>query len=104
MVCGKASRARTMARAVDIQGHRGARALFPENTLHGFLAASQLGASAFERDVGMTADGVVVVIHDPILNPDIAREATGIWLGEAAPAVWSLTFAQPDTCGLAGNV
>ena len=83
-----------MARAVDIQGHRGARALFPENTLEGFLAAAKLGVSAFELDVGMTSDGVVVVAHDPLLNPDIARDASGAWLTEAGPAIWSVNFAQ----------
>jgi glycerophosphoryl diester phosphodiesterase len=83
-----------MARAVDIQGHRGARALFPENTLEGFLAAAKLGVTAFELDVSMTSDGVVVVAHDPVLNPDIARDASGAWLNESTPAIWSLTFAQ----------
>jgi glycerophosphoryl diester phosphodiesterase len=83
-----------MARAVDIQGHRGARALFPENTLEGFRAAAKLGVTAFELDVGMTSDGVVVVAHDPVLNPDIARDTSGAWLNEAGPAIWSLSFAQ----------
>ncbi len=67
-------------RRIDIQGHRGARALFPENTLEGFVAAAALGVDAFELDVGMTADGVVVVSHDPALNPDITRDASGAWL------------------------
>jgi glycerophosphoryl diester phosphodiesterase len=83
-----------MARAVDIQGHRGARALFPENTLAGFLAAAELGVTAFELDVGMTSDGVVVVAHDPVLNPDIARDPSGTWLIGTTPAIRSLTFAQ----------
>ena len=39
-----------MARRLDIQGHRGARALFPENTLEGFLAAAELGVTAFELE------------------------------------------------------
>jgi glycerophosphoryl diester phosphodiesterase len=83
-----------MARTLDIQGHRGARALCPENTMEGFLAASKLGVSAFELDVGMTSDGVVVVAHDPVLNPDIARDPSGAWLNETGPAIWSLTLAQ----------
>jgi glycerophosphoryl diester phosphodiesterase len=79
---------------LDIQGHRGARALFPENTLEGFLAASALGVSAFELDVGMTADGVVVVSHDPALNPDIVRDASGAWLTRRGPAIHTLTHAE----------
>jgi glycerophosphoryl diester phosphodiesterase len=83
-----------MTRPLDIQGHRGARALFPENTLEGFLAASALGVEAFELDVGMTADGVVVVSHDPALNPDITRDAAGVWLAERGPLIRSLTRAE----------
>ncbi|HET6606453.1 MAG TPA: glycerophosphodiester phosphodiesterase family protein [Rhodopila sp.] len=77
---------------LGIQGHRGARGLFPENTLDGFLAAAALGVSAFELDVGMTADGVVVVHHDPALNADIARDADGRWLEGPAPLLRALTF------------
>ena len=86
-----------MTRTFDIQGHRGARGLFPENTLEGFLAAFALGVTAFELDVGMTADGVPVVVHDPLLNPDIVRDPAGLWLAEPGPAVWSLTFAELQT-------
>jgi glycerophosphoryl diester phosphodiesterase len=83
-----------MARYVEIQGHRGARALFPENTLEGFLAAAALGVTAFELDVGLTADGVPVVSHDPALNPDIVRGPSGVWLTRRGPTIWSLTHAQ----------
>ena len=83
-----------MRRPLDIQGHRGARALFPENTLEGFVAASDLGVIAFELDVGMTADGVVVISHDLALNPDIVRDASGAWLTQRGPTIWSLTHAE----------
>jgi glycerophosphoryl diester phosphodiesterase len=45
-------------------GHRGARALEPENTLRSFKKAVELGVDALELDVRRTADGEVVVIHD----------------------------------------
>ena len=48
----------------ELQGHRGARGLFPENTLAGFIAAVALGVDTIELDVAVTADGVVVVSHD----------------------------------------
>jgi glycerophosphoryl diester phosphodiesterase len=83
-----------MTLGLGIQGHRGARALFPENTLEGFVAASALGVAAFELDVGMTADGVVVVSHDPVLNPDITRDGSGGWLARRGPAIRSLTFGE----------
>ncbi len=80
----------------DLQGHRGARGLFPENTLHGFQAAAALGIRTFELDVGATRDGAVVVHHDPALNPDIARRG-GAWLDAPGPLLRDLTLAQLRT-------
>lgn len=77
---------------MDIQGHRGARGLFPENTLEGFVAAAALGVTAFELDVGMTADGVVVAHHDLALNPDLTRDASGAWLDLPGPLIRRLTL------------
>lgn len=54
---------------VEVHGHRGARGLRPENTLPGFAYALELGVDAIEFDVGLTADGVVVVNHDQALSP-----------------------------------
>jgi len=44
--------------------HRGARAHAPENTLQAFALALEMGASALESDVWLTADGVPVLDHD----------------------------------------
>ena len=44
--------------------HRGASALFPENTLAAFEGAIQAGADYIELDVRLTADGVPVIMHD----------------------------------------
>lgn len=78
---------------LGLQGHRGARGLFPENTMEGFRAALAMGIDAVELDVGMTADGVVVVSHDLLLNPDITRDARGDWLSQPGPALRHLTAA-----------
>jgi glycerophosphoryl diester phosphodiesterase len=51
-----------------VHGHRGARALFPENTIPGFLHAIDAGADFIELDVLATADDVLVVCHDPVLR------------------------------------
>jgi len=48
--------------------HRGASALYPENTLRAFIAAADLGADMCEFDVRMTRDGEVVVIHDATVD------------------------------------
>jgi len=84
--------------AFDLQGHRGARGLLPENTLPAFERALAIGVSTLELDVGLTADGVVVVAHDPYLNPLITRSAAGQWLeGARGPLIKSLTLAQLQT-------
>src|SRR5262245_17543479 len=81
------------AQGFDLQGHRGARGLAPENTLTGFAAALAIGVSTLELDLGMTSDGVLVVHHDEWLNPDIAR-LDGKFLNSRGPAIRALTLAQ----------
>jgi len=78
----------------DLQGHRGARGLRPENTLTGFAHALAIGVSTLELDTGVTRDGVVVVSHDTALNPDHTRDAAGRWLERTGPTIFSLTFAE----------
>ena len=63
--------------AFDIEAHRGGRALRPENTLVSFANALSMGVDTLELDVGVTADGVLVVSHERGLNPDLARDAEG---------------------------
>ena len=81
-----------MTRQVEIIGHRGARGLFPENTVEGFRHCLALGFRSFELDVGQTRDGVVVVSHDLALNPVITRDAGGDWLNGTGPLLHDLTF------------
>lgn len=52
----------------DLQGHRGARGLKPENTLPSFEAALDVGVTTIETDLHLTRDGEVVLCHDPRLN------------------------------------
>ncbi|WP_409483120.1 glycerophosphodiester phosphodiesterase family protein [Arsenicicoccus dermatophilus] len=55
---------------LDVQGHRGARGRMVENVVDGFLLAASLGCRSVELDVLLTADGVPVVWHDPVLLAD----------------------------------
>jgi glycerophosphoryl diester phosphodiesterase len=48
--------------------HRGASALYPENTLLAFRRAIEQGVDALEVDVHLTRDDELVVIHDPALE------------------------------------
>ena len=81
-------------RAFDLQGHRGARGLAPENTLPSFQKALELGVNTLECDMAITRDGVVVVHHDLWLNPDTTRGPDGQWLDKRGPAIAELTFAE----------
>ncbi len=80
------------AQAFDLQGHRGARGLAPENTLPAFARALSIGVTTLELDVGLTRDGVLVVSHDPSLNPDITRGPDGAFLAARGPFIWQSTF------------
>ena len=68
------------AMAFDIEAHRGGRALFPENTLPAFANALSMGVDTLELDIGVTRDGALVVSHERGLNPDLARNADGIYV------------------------
>jgi glycerophosphoryl diester phosphodiesterase len=59
---------------VEIQGHRGARGLWPENTLQGFARTLEVGVDVIELDVALTADGVPVLHHDQALRADTVRD------------------------------
>src|SRR5262245_59495663 len=83
-----------MVRKIELQGHRGARGLFPENTLIGFAGALAIGVDVLELDVGMTADDVVVVTHDSRLNPQITRTGQGAWLTDPGPLVRALRATE----------
>ncbi|RMH45212.1 MAG: glycerophosphodiester phosphodiesterase [Deltaproteobacteria bacterium] len=48
-----------------LYSHRGASRERPENTLPSFLRALEIGTDAIETDAHMTADGHVVLSHDP---------------------------------------
>lgn len=93
LVCGPAAMA-TDTMAFDLQGHRGARGLAPENTLGSFATALAIGVTTLETDLAVTRDDVVVLSHDPLLNPDVTRHPDGTWLASKGPAIRSLTLAE----------
>jgi glycerophosphoryl diester phosphodiesterase len=85
------------AQGFDLQGHRGARGLAPENTLAAFRKALEIGVTTIETDLALTRDGVLVLAHDPRLNPDLARDPDGKWLAGWGPPIRTLTKSQLDT-------
>ncbi len=80
-------------RTLDLQGHRGARGLLPENTLPAFARALAIGVTTLELDCAITRDGVIVVSHDATLNPDITRDERGRWITRDDLAIAQFTFA-----------
>src|SRR5271157_2965147 len=54
-----------------VHGHRGARAMRPENTIPAFEYAIKAGVDALEMDMAVTKDNVIVISHDPILEPPV---------------------------------
>ncbi len=76
----------------ELQGHRGARGLRPENTLPSFEAALDVGVSSIETDVHLTRDGIAVLCHDPTLEKLTAApdEAAGL----ACVLIRQITLSQ----------
>lgn len=74
-----------------VYGHRGARGVLPENTLAGFRYLHDIGAQALEIDVQNAAGRVPVVVHDPHVPMQIARDAAGRWLDGPGPLVRGLS-------------
>ncbi len=61
----------TAAPRILVHGHRGARAMRPENTIPAFEYAIGIGADVLEMDVAVTKDNVLVISHDPHINGEI---------------------------------
>jgi glycerophosphoryl diester phosphodiesterase len=83
--------------AFDIEAHRGGRGLFPENTLPAFAGALAMGVDTLELDVGATKDGVLIVSHERRLNPDLARDANGVYVAPPGTPFVALTLAEVTT-------
>ncbi len=78
----------------DLQGHRGARWLLPENTIVGFSRALSIGVTTLETDIVVTKDKVLYLSHDTSLNPDITRGPDGKFISTKGPAFTSLNSAE----------
>jgi glycerophosphoryl diester phosphodiesterase len=96
------------AMTFDLQGHRGARGLVPENTQQSFRRALELGVTTLEMDVVITADSQVVVSHEPWMNEAICSLPGGEPVPEGAGRRYNIyqmpygEVARYD-CGARGN-
>jgi glycerophosphoryl diester phosphodiesterase len=85
-----------------LYGHRGASADAPENTIAAFALARTQGADGVELDVRRSADGDLVLHHDPVL-PD-GRVIVGTPSADLPPHVPTLEAALDECAGLVVNI
>ncbi len=85
-----------MTATFDLQGHRGARGLKPENTLPSFEVAFDIGVSTVETDVHLTDNGVPILFHDPAVSDRLCRAIPGTKAVAlvSRPRISSLTLLQ----------
>lgn len=88
----------------DLQGHRGARGLAPENSLQAFQKALELGVNTLELDLAITKDKQIVVSHEPWMNADICLDADGNDIEKANEKsfnIYKMTYDEVKTydCG-----
>lgn len=81
----------------DLQGHRGARGLAPENTIPAFRKALDLGVTTLELDVVISKDGEVVVSHEPWMSHVICTAPNGSPVEEGTEAdhnLYAMTYEE----------
>ena len=92
----------------DVQGHRGARGLMPENSIPAFLMALDSGVTTVEMDLAITKDGQIVVSHEPWMSADYCLDPGGNAIdkkNEKSFNIYEMTYEEVRQfdCGSAGN-
>ena len=95
----------TQAHALEIQGHRGARSVLPENTLPAFEYALSIGVDTLELDLAVTKDMKLVVSHDPHINPVICKSTDGKAIEAPGPLIFEMLLSDVKKydCGALQN-
>ncbi|MFI7615382.1 glycerophosphodiester phosphodiesterase family protein [Nonomuraea terrae] len=93
---------RVLGVRVEIHGHRGARGLWPENTLPGMSRTMELGVHALELDVALTADRRLVLTHDLTVSAVTSADRGPVHAGDplypyVGKPINALTLAQLRT-------
>jgi glycerophosphoryl diester phosphodiesterase len=90
----------------DVEGHRGARAYRPENTIPAFAYALSRAVTTLETDTGVTKDGVLVISHNRAINGVHCHDTAAAFPGDplypyAGKLIRDLTLAEIKTldCG-----
>ena len=70
---------------LKIYGHRGARGLYPENSIIGFKKTLEMDVAGIECDICMSKDNIIITYHDLTLNPDITKDINNNWIIDKTP-------------------
>ena len=89
----------------DLQGHRGARGLKPENTIPAFMAALDYGVTTIELDVVITKDNQVILSHEPWMSHEFCLKADSTPISlqeEQLLSIYKMDYAEvmQYDCGL----
>lgn len=78
----------------DAQGHRGGRDARPENTLYSYAYAIENGCTTIECDMQFTADGEIVMLHNPALPAEYTRDENGNYVEQDALFISKMTLEE----------
>jgi len=87
----------TYLKEYDLQGHRGARGLAPENTIPSFLKALEYGVNTLECDVVVSKDKRIVVSHEPWFSHEISTAPDGTPIDAATEKqfnIYEMTYSE----------
>jgi len=92
----------------DVQGHRGARGLMPENTIPAFLLALDSGVTTLEMDLAITKDKQIVVSHEPWMSAAYCLQPAGQEIKAKEEKKYNIFLMDYDQvkqwdCGSRGN-
>jgi glycerophosphoryl diester phosphodiesterase len=92
----------------DVQGHRGARGLKPENSIPAFITALDSGVTTIELDVAITKDRQIIVSHEPWMAAAICQNPSGKAVtakDEMKYNIFQMTYDEVKQwdCGSKGN-
>jgi len=86
---------------IDLQGHRGARGLLPENTIPAFLKAMEFEVQTLELDLAIDVEGNVIVSHEPWMSAVICSHPDGSPVSEDEQKdlkIWEMTHGCQTSC------
>ncbi|MFN4299199.1 MAG: glycerophosphodiester phosphodiesterase family protein [Thermaurantimonas sp.] len=82
---------------IEIQGHRGCRGYWPENSIYGMLEAIKQGVDVLEMDVVVSKDLEIVLSHEPFFHHEICLDPNGNLIYEStqeAYNIYEFTYEQ----------